>query len=92
MLRMILSRFGVALQYPEFRRLWTANATAQAASWALIVTRGWLIYRQSGSSFYVGLATFAAMGPMLIVPPVIGVLADRMDRRDRKSTRLNSSH
>lgn len=81
MLRSVLDRFGVALQYPEFRRLWMANASSQAASWALIVTRGWLIYRESGSSFLVGLATFAAMGPMLVIPPVIGVLADRMDRR-----------
>mgnify|MGYP003325779443 CR=1 FL=1 len=74
MLRQIMSRFGVALQYPEFRRLWTSNATAQAASWGLIVTRGWFIYGQSQSSFLVGLATFAAMGPNLIVPPIIGVL------------------
>ncbi len=74
-------RIGVALQYPEFRRLWTANATSQAASWALIVTRGWLIYRESESTLLVGLATFAAMGPMLIVPPIVGVLADRFDRR-----------
>ncbi|MGE3856346.1 MAG: MFS transporter [Dehalococcoidia bacterium] len=81
MLRSLTARFGVALQYPEFRRLWTANASAQAASWALIVTRGWLIYGMSGSSFLVGLSTFAAMGPMLVVPPVIGVLADRLDRR-----------
>lgn len=81
MLRSITARFAVALQYPEFRRLWTANAAAQAASWGLIVTRGWLIYRLSESSFLVGLATFAAMGPMLLIPPVIGVLADRLDRR-----------
>ncbi len=81
MFRNLSTRFGVALQYPEFRRLWMANASAQAASWGLIVTRGWLIYRESGSSLYVALATFAAMGPMLIVPPIIGVLADRIDRR-----------
>jgi len=80
-LRLLMSRFGVALQYPEFRRLWMANASAQAASWALIVTRGWFIYHESGSSFFVGLATFAALGPMLVVPPIIGVLADRIDRR-----------
>ena len=81
MLRYFSDRVGVALQYPEFRRLWTANATSQAASWALIVTRGWFIYRESESTLLVGLATFAAMGPMLIVPPIIGVLADRFDRR-----------
>ncbi len=80
-MRYFSDRVGVALQYPEFRRLWTANATSQAASWALIVTRGWLIYRESESTLLVGLATFAAMGPMLVVPPIVGVLADRFDRR-----------
>ena len=80
-MRYFSDRVGVALQYPEFRHLWSANATAQAASWALIVTRGWLIYRESESTLLVGLATFAAMGPMLIVPPIVGVLADRFDRR-----------
>ena len=80
-MRLVSDRIGVAIQYPEFRRLWMANASSQAASWSLIVTRGWFIYRESESSFFVGLATFAAMGPMLIVPPIIGVLADRIDRR-----------
>jgi len=74
-------RFFDALKYPEFRLLWSANASAQAAAWALIVIRGWLIFEDTGSSFWVGAATFAAMGPQFIVPPVIGVLADRIDRR-----------
>ena len=74
-------RFFAALQYREFRLLWSANASAQAAAWALIVTRGWLIFDETGSSFWVGAATFAAMGPQFLVPPIIGVLADRIDRR-----------
>jgi MFS family permease len=74
-------RFFAALQYPEFRTLWSANASAQAAAWALIVIRGWLIFEKTDSSFWVGFATFAAMGPQFLVPPVIGVLADRIDRR-----------
>jgi MFS family permease len=75
------ARFFVALGYRDFRQLWMANASAQAAAWALIVTRGWLIFDKTGSSFWVGAATFAAMGPQFVVPPVAGVLADRLDRR-----------
>jgi MFS family permease len=71
----------VALQYRDFRCLWSANASAQAAAWALIVTRGWLVYEQTESAFWVGVATFAAMGPQFLVPPIAGVLADRIDRR-----------
>jgi MFS family permease len=80
-LKALADRFGAALAYSDFRALWTANAFAQAAAWGLIVTRGWLIYRETESSFLVGVATFAALGPQFIVPPIIGVLADRMDRR-----------
>ena len=78
---MFFGRFGAALAYHDFRKLWIANAFAQAAAWGLIVTRGWLIYHETESSFLVGVATFAALGPQFIVPPIIGVLADRMDRR-----------
>ena len=81
MLKAFVARFGAALAYEDFRALWTANAFAQAAAWGLIVTRGWLIYQETESSFLVGVATFAALGPQFIVPPIIGVLADRMDRR-----------
>ena len=74
-------RFFAALEYPEFRKLWYANASAQAAAWALIVTRGWLVFEKTESSFWVGATTFAAMGPQFVVPPIAGVLADRIDRR-----------
>ncbi len=74
-------RFFVALQFQDFRQLWYANAFGQAAAWGLIVTRGWLIYHTTHSSLLVGITTFAALGPQFLVPPIVGVLADRMDRR-----------
>ncbi|HLF76453.1 MAG TPA: MFS transporter [Dehalococcoidia bacterium] len=80
-LRAFSERFFVALQYQDYRQLWIANAFAQAAAWGLIVTRGWLIYHTTHSSFLVGVTTFAALAPQFIVPPIVGVLADRMDRR-----------
>jgi MFS family permease len=74
-------RFLVALAYREFRHLWAANASAQAAAWALIVSRGWLVFEETESSLWVGVTTFAAMAPQFLIPPIAGVLADRMDRR-----------
>jgi len=79
--RTLLGRFGAALQYTDFRNLWIANAFGQAGAWGLIVTRGILIYDETESSLLVGAATFAAMAPLFVIPPVVGVLADRMDRR-----------
>jgi MFS family permease len=45
------------------------------------VIRSSLIYSETHSSSLVGIAVFAALIPQLIIPPIAGVLADRMDRR-----------
>ena len=70
-----------SLRYADFRSLWMASLCAGAASWALIVARGWLIYDLSGSSVWVGVVTFAAMAPMFLAPPIAGYLADKYDRK-----------
>ncbi|HXG35998.1 MAG TPA: MFS transporter [Dehalococcoidia bacterium] len=76
-----LNRFLVATQYPDFRNMWLANLWGQAAAWGLIVARAWLIFDKTDSTAWVGVTTFAAMAPLFFVPPLVGVLADRMDRR-----------
>lgn len=81
LVRSTLSRYSAALAYPEYRTMWTANLAAQAANWALIVSRGWLAFDLTGSSMAVGVVTFAALAPQLFTPPFAGVLADRMNRR-----------
>ena len=77
----LVDRFLVAVQYPDFRNMWLANLFGQAAGWGLIVARGWLIFDKTDSTAWVGITTFAAMAPLFVIPPFIGVLADRMDRR-----------
>ena len=75
------SRFLAALAYGDFQTLWTANFFAGAAAWALIVARGWIVYEFSDSSLWVGVVTFAAMIPRVLVSPFTGYLSDRFDRR-----------
>ena len=76
------NRFLAALEYGDFQTLWTANFFAGAAAWALIVARGWIVYEFSDSSlFWVGVVTFAAMIPRVLVSPFTGYLSDRFDRR-----------
>ena len=75
------ARYLAALTYRDFRTLWTASLTAGAAAWALIVARGWLVYVLSDSSLWVGVVTFAAMIPRVLVTPFTGYLSDRFDRR-----------
>jgi MFS family permease len=80
--RLRSNRYAAALAYQDFRHMWLANLSAQAAAWALIVGRGVLVFDRTGSSAWVGITTFAAMGPIFLVPPFAGVLADRFDRRN----------
>ena len=79
--RSVASRFLAALEYGDFQTLWTANFFAGAAAWALIVARGWIVYEFSDSSLWVGVVTFAAMIPRVVVSPFTGYLSDRFDRR-----------
>ncbi len=55
--------------------------SAGAAAWALIVARGWLVWAETESSVWVGVVTFAAMAPRVLVTPFTGYLSDRFDRR-----------
>ena len=70
-----------SLQYPDFFRMWLAGLFAGSSHWALIVIRGWVVYQISDSSMLVGLVTFSAMIPMVLVNPFIGYLADKFQRR-----------
>ncbi len=76
-----LRRYNDALRFRDFRWIWLGSLGGQSAYWALIVARGILVLEMTGSSALVGVATFAAMGPRFIVPPLAGYLADRFDRR-----------
>ena len=76
------NRFLAALKYRDYRVLWTANLCAGASSWALLVTRGFVIYEATDNSFLVGLVTFLAMIPRIIMPPISGYFADKYNRKN----------
>lgn len=53
-----------------------------AAMWTFIVATSWLVLDKYDSSTSVGIITFASMLPFLVVSPIAGVMADRLDRKD----------
>ena len=94
MLSRARDRYLLALQHPDYRTLWIANAFAGGAAWALIIARGWLAYEITDTYLWVGIVTFATMVPRLFATPVLGFLADRFDRQTLLSWTytLNLSH
>ena len=77
----LLNRYIDGLRYQDYRTLWTANACAGAAAWALIVARGWLTYEITDQSLlWSGIVTGGAMIPRLFSTPLLGFLADKFDR------------
>ncbi len=76
----VLNRYVDGLRFQDYRTLWTANACAGAAAWALIVARGWLAYEITGALTWSGIVTLAAMIPRLFSTPLLGFLADKFDR------------
>ena len=81
MLARTRDRYLLALQHPDYRTLWIANACAGGAAWALIIARGWLAYEITGGLLWTGIVTFATMVPRLFATPILGFLADRYDRQ-----------
>jgi MFS family permease len=70
-----------ALQSRDYRRLFLSTFFTAASRFALLLARAWLVFDLTGSSFAVGVVTFAAMAQNIIVGPLGGALADRVDRR-----------
>src|SRR6266850_6130305 len=64
-----------------FRWLFTSNMAFFLAMQSQALVRGFLAFRLTRSEFALGGVSFAVAVPMLLVSPLGGVLADRVDRR-----------
>ena len=70
-----------SLKHADFRNTWLAGMCSGSAMWTFIIATSWLVFEESESSGWVGVTTFAAMIPFLVVSPVGGLLGDVFDRR-----------
>lgn len=69
-----------ATAHRDFRALWGGSACSSVSLWTLLLGNGYIVYKLSDSSFWVGVATFASMSPYLLAP-IGGTVADRVERR-----------
>ncbi|MDH4568018.1 MFS transporter [Pseudomonas sp. BN414] len=70
-----------ALRHPNFRLYFAGQAISTLGSWLQQVALAWLIYRLTGSAALLGITTFAALVPQLLVGPLAGAWIDRHDKR-----------
>jgi MFS family permease len=70
-----------SLAHPHFRRYWIGLFLSNIGTWMQVVAQGWLVLRLSDSALMLGLVGFAGSIPTLLLAPLAGVAADRMDRR-----------
>ena len=80
-MRSSLGRLADTLSDSNFRRYASAQFLHGAGMWAHHLAEVWLVYEITGSAFVVGLTIAVRSGSAVILAPVAGTLADRMDRR-----------
>src|SRR5262245_28742745 len=68
------------LKNRNFTLLWVGQIVSNAGSWMQIVAQGILVYQLTHSPFYLGVVGLARAIPMIVLPPMGGVIADRMPR------------
>jgi MFS family permease len=70
-----------ALRVPDFRRLWLAGLISDTGDWLLMISLPILVYQYTGSTFGTAAAFLIELAPPVLLAPLSGRLADRLDRR-----------
>ena len=70
-----------ALQHRDFRILFFGAFASNIGTWMQNVVLGALAYSLTKSGLFVAVVIFAQLGPLLLLSPVGGMLADAYDRK-----------
>ncbi|MCH7997561.1 MAG: MFS transporter, partial [Chloroflexi bacterium] len=70
-----------ALEVPNYRLLFAGRVTSNAGRTLRVFARAIWVYEATGSPLKMGIAVSALSWPMLFMPIIGGVVADRVDRR-----------
>jgi MFS family permease len=69
-----------AFRYRNYRLYFGGQGISLTGTWIQQVAMGWLVYRLTGSAFYLGVVAFFAQIPVFVMSPLAGVMADRWER------------
>lgn len=69
------------LRHPEFAIFWGGQAVSLVGTWMQNFAQGWVVAGMTSSALALGLVSFAMSVPTLLLMPMGGVTADRVERR-----------
>ncbi|HEX6287542.1 MAG TPA: MFS transporter [Herpetosiphonaceae bacterium] len=70
-----------ALRHRNFTLIWSGLLVSNMGTWMQNVAQSWLIYKLTGNNpLYLGFLGLSFAIPMVVVPPIGGAVADRVDR------------
>jgi MFS family permease len=70
-----------AFRHRDFAVFWSGAVISNSGTWLQGVAVPFVLFEVTGSATWVGLATFAAFIPIMVMGPIGGYLADRRSRR-----------
>ena len=70
-----------ALRYRDYRLVWMTSILSSGARWIQQISLGWLTFDLTGSPVLLGSIIFVYQAPSVVLSPLVGVLVDRVDRR-----------
>jgi MFS family permease len=70
-----------ALRHPNFRLFFCGQSLSLIGTWMTRLATSWLVYRLTGSSWLLGVISFAGQVPTFALAPLAGVWVDRWERR-----------
>jgi MFS family permease len=70
-----------SLRHRDYRLLWTSTLFTSAGQWFQQITVGWLVWDLTHNAFLLGSINGFRALPLLLLAPIGGVAADRVDRK-----------
>lgn len=73
--------FARAFRHRDFRLMWTGAFLSFTGSFVQNIAQGWLVYELTGDEAKLAFVTFCGMGPVAILGPFAGTLADTLNKK-----------
>ena len=81
-----------SLQHRNFRLFFTGQLISQVGNWLTLVAQTLLVLKLTDSGVALGVLAAAQFGPILVLGPWAGLIADRSDKRAPAAGRADGGH